>query len=715
MSDNANLTSRKDFKKDKKGQYDYWDLELAAHHKRTRRWHQAGTKIVDKFIDNRGDKANTATDERLNLFHSNISIIQSMLFGNIPKVSVTRKYADADDDTARVASEIAERLLNLDIEDNGATYDSILRAVLQDRLLPGLGVARVRYEVETEEYEDTEDAKVMDEAIGEEITIQKKVTKERVVHESAPIDYFHWRDVAWGWTRMWSDVPWVAFRSYLNKDEATIRFKKRIADKLDYKTVKPVGDDETALDADLNSNWLKAEVWEIWDKVTNSVVFVSSGCTELLEKPTPDPLELEDFFPCPPFLIANPTTSLYLPTPDYKLSEDLYLSIDVLQTRISIITDAVKVVGLYDQKNADIGRMFKEAMETELIPVDNWAMLAEQGGLRGAIDWFPIADVTEALDRLMVQRDTNIELLHQINGMSDILRGGGTKERESATAQGLKAKFGSARLQGIQDTFAGFVGSLMQLKLEVISKHFLAKTIIEQSNLSKTYDMDKAQEAVELIKTPGKMKLRVTVEAESLAMIDFAQKKQERTEFLEALTNYMKAAAGMIKVDPSSRPFLMQMLQWGLAGFKGSQQIEGVLDKAIKAAEDNPMQGDDKGQQQDAKKRADLEKIEAQKQLEQIKQQGKVQEQQAKSMAELQKINAELQATLQKIEAKLNADVKEELEQSKINIEQTTLQTENEMERDDQDHENDLELADVEHAYNLEEIAAQQEDSDDDG
>jgi hypothetical protein len=88
-----------------------------------------------------------------------------------------------------------------------------------------------------------------------------------------------------------------------------------------------------------------------------------------------DPLKLEGFYPTPPFFLANPTTALYLPTPDYKLAEDLYNEIDKLQERISTITEAVKVVGVYDSSNAEIQTMMNQGVDNKLIPVANWAIL----------------------------------------------------------------------------------------------------------------------------------------------------------------------------------------------------------------------------------------------------------------------------------------------------------------------------------------------------
>ena len=194
----------------------------------------------------------------------------------------------------------------------GKEYCSVLRACIQDRLLPGLGCARVRYTFDPESQ-----------------------------HEDAVADYYHWRDVAWGWARTFSEIPWIGFRSYLRKEEVERRFGADVAKLVQLKGESITGNDPQQQDTyeDDNSPWRKAEVWEIWDKERRQVVWLSPGYDKILDT-KPDPLGLSGFFPCPPFMLANQTTSLYVPTSDYALAQDLYNEVDTLQTRISIITEA---------------------------------------------------------------------------------------------------------------------------------------------------------------------------------------------------------------------------------------------------------------------------------------------------------------------------------------------------------------------------------------
>ena len=122
---------------------------------------------------------------------------------------MSRRFDDPNDDTGRVASMIMERLLNNDIQENGEEFECTLKASLQDRLLPGLGVARVRYSIETKVDETGQE--VMD-------------------TEDVPVDYYHWRDVAWGWGRKFTDLPWIAFRTWVKKDEVRERWGDEAAE-----------------------------------------------------------------------------------------------------------------------------------------------------------------------------------------------------------------------------------------------------------------------------------------------------------------------------------------------------------------------------------------------------------------------------------------------------------------------------------------------------
>lgn len=662
-----------------RSKHGFWAKELDASKKMLEDWHKRGTKIIKRYLGEHVEEESSVFS--LNLFHSNVKTVYDMLYSSLPRVEASRTHVDSADDVARVAAEVAERLINLDIAANGEEYDSVLRAVLQDRLLPGLGCARVRYEVETKEVEVAE----VRDMSG--FVIQAATTETQIVREDAPVDYYHWQDVLWGWARNWAEVPWLAYRSYLTKKEVAARFGEEKVEDLEYKKQKMADVEDSNESSDDDAPWMKAEIWEIWDKVSGNVYWFSKGAGSLLDSKE-DPLQLSGFFPSPPFLIANATTTLYRPTPDFLLAQDLYNEIDELQTRISIITEAVKVVGVYDASSEGIQRMLKEGVENDLIPVNEWAMFAEQGGLKSKIDWLPIMDVVMSLEKLRELRDDTIRLLQMQTGMADIMQGQLASPYEGVGQSQMKAQFGSVRVQALQDQFAKFAGDLLQLKLEVICKHFEPQTIMTQSNMAFSMDAELVPQAVQLLQQPDMAYIRIIVRPETVAMVDYGMLKFERTEFLNALATFMQSAAPMLEKEPDSMPYLLKMLQWTLSGFKGSSEIEGVLDKAIEASIQKAQQAaqnpppDPEQQKQQGELAKIQEKAKADLQLRQADAQADMMSVQATHQAKMAEIQATHAARSAEIQQNLMANLYKEQVAVQGDIQQTQASAQAEIQKD---------------------------------
>ena len=318
----------------------FWKKERDAAEKRLRQFQKQGNTVNARFLDER--KGTTTNDSwggtgqtKLNLFHSNVSTLQAMLYGSTPRIDVSREHHDPDDDIARVASVMFQRMLQADIDPSGEDTPTVLKAALQDRLLPGMGVARVRYDFTTETQQ------VPDPVSG------LMVEQETVADEEANCEYVHWQDNLWGWGRTFKEVPWWGFRSWLDKEQAEERFGEKIAEDLEYKEQLPTGGNKNdeSHEKEQRSNVNKAEVWEFWLKSEKKVFWWSEASDVILDVKD-DPLGLDGFLPMPKPLTANVTTTLYEPRADFVLSQDLYNEIDELQSRISIITRAVKVVGV---------------------------------------------------------------------------------------------------------------------------------------------------------------------------------------------------------------------------------------------------------------------------------------------------------------------------------------------------------------------------------
>jgi len=707
----GSISTAADYDKGPRGQQKYWTDEITAARVAVKTWHKQGVKVVKKYLAKKDEAARGGVGGdnifNLNLFHSNTKTMMNALYGNLPTVDVSRRYMDANDDVSRVAAEMLERLLNIDIDNNGQDYDSILRSVLEDRMVPGMGCARVRYEVETEE----ETIIAGDPVTGEAV----EVVQEKVVWEDAPIEYYHWQDVLWGWCRSYSGMRWVAYRSYMTKDEATARFGAEKAEKLTYE--KQIGlDTEEGSEGENEDNpaaaWMKAAIWEIWHELDQKVIWWADRQSEVLDVKD-DPLGLRGFFPSPAFFMANNTTDSYMPTPDYHFAQDLYSQIDVLSTRISIITTAVKVVGCYDQTATGIKRMMQETTDNELIPVDKWAMFGEKGGLAGQIDWMPVGEIVATLEKLQQLRSETIGLLQQVSGVSDIMRGELNNQYEANGQSQLKARHGSMNIQALQEDFTTFAQGLMQLKAEVIVKHFSPQTIVQMSNMSRSYDKDLVKQAVGLLKD-ATLPFRVKIRSETLAQTDFAELQQQRTSYLTALATFMQSSAPLIASEPGMGPYLLEMLQWGMAGFRGSSEIEGVLDRAIaEAKKPKPPKADPEAQKAQAEqvrnqaKMAEIQaKAQADAQIREIDKQADIETAMVTHKTKMAEIQATAQSKIGEIQAKTAASLALEEAGLSANLAQTQSTAEAEIQKDAASASIEIDKVAAQTAIKIEESAA---------
>lgn len=608
-----------------------WADEIRAANKALETSRNQGDEAVKAYLDERD--TNEAGKKHWALFHSNTEQLKALLYGNTPKANVNRRFADAEDDAARVAGEMAERILHSDIEKRGDTAADAFGDALEDRLLPGVGTVRVRYTMQEEEVPET--PAVLDEATGQEMAPAVPATT-RIVSEDAPTDYVYWKDFLWSPARVWAEVTWVGFGADLGKRAFVARFGEDLW--------KLVPKKSTAKEEDKDKDpWSRVRVWELWHKDEGKVYWYVEGFERILDVKD-DPLGLDGFFPCPKPMFANTTTGKLVPKPDYMMAKDLYTEINAVTVRINRLQDVIKAVGVYDKTSDEVKRLLDEAIQNELLPAENWGAFLEKGGIQGAIQMFPLDTYVNAMSVLRDYRRELVDALFQVTGQSDIMRGQATQAGASATEQAVKARFGSVRVQRRQDEFARFVSDAQALKLEIVSKHFQPQTILERSNAAYAFK-DEApevvQQAVQLLKSDYHC-YRVEVKPESVSLTDFAALKQERTEVMGALSTFFQGIAPIAQSMPGSMPFLLKMLQQTIAGLRGSSGMEGVIDAAIDQVEKQQAQAaaNPQPQQQDPK----LEVARMKMQGDQMKAQADIQKEQLKHQQDMERIAAETQA-----------------------------------------------------------------------
>lgn len=640
------IASLEELEKTPEGKRQRWMQELDYSEKELKDFHTQARRTLRKYLDNR-DAIDTEK-KWFNIFNTNVGIIKSSLYANIPQIEISRRFSDMNDDVARVAGTILQRSVEQDLTKPHNDFDTMMRQVVADRLIPGLGTAWVRLETETEDQPP-----IRDENGGLTCpTDEEGNPLQRISHQEVCIDYVYWEDFLWSPCRVWGERRWVGRKVPMTRDALAKRFgeekAKNIA--LDYQPKEANKSDQPT---PANMVMKRACIYEIWDRETRKVFWLSRGYPDILDEKD-DPLGLEDFEPCPEPLFANLTTSNCRPKPDYAMLQDQYIELDETNNRISLLIVACKVVGVYDRGSEGIQRMLTEGYDNTLIPVDNWAMFAEKGGVKGSVDWLPLDVVVQALGQLQAHREAIKAQIYELTGISDIVRGA-SKASETLGAQDLKAKFASVRIQTLQDEVARFGEDVLRIKSEILVKHFEPLRLVQMSNILNTPDAQFVQPAVELLFGPEEsFEWRVKIQNDSMAQTDFERQKVERSEFMNAVATFLQSSASVGQGAPQLIPLMLELLKFGVAGFRVSKDVESIFDKYIdefnqelEAKKNAPPQPDPEQQ----KAQAEMAMKQQEAQLKQQSEQQRMQMDAQKQQLDMQMAERKAQQELQQMQA----------------------------------------------------------------
>lgn len=599
----------------------FWSDELQRYKKDYEKFVTQGHKILKRFRDDRKDTENA--DARFNIFWSNIKTLKPAVYSRVPKVEVSRRFKDQND-IGRVASIILERVIDYELRQY-SDYHSALSNAIDDRLIIGRGTSWVRYEPKIEAIEEpmiSDDVENEGE-YAESNSLAGEEPLEHVTDERTPIDYVYWEDFAHLPARTWEEVTWVARRVFMSLDEGVERFGEA------YRNVPLThSPDKDEDDKASTATLKKGVVWEIWCKTTKKVYWLAEHYDELLDEKD-DPLELENFFPCPKPIFATVTTNSLVPVADFKMYQDQADEIDEITGRIQHLTKALKVMGIYAADEPSLARLMKEGNDAVMIPVTNWPAFMEKGGLQNSVQFMPLGDLIAALQQLYQARDVCKQLIYETTGISDILRGASVAT-ETATAQQIKSQYASIRLNDMKDDVARFARDLLRMKAEIICTKYQPEIILTVSGIVNTPDAQFAPQAIALLKNEPLRNFSIDIETDTLVQLDEQGDKENRMEFLAATSSFLEKAVQAAQVAPETIPLTMQMLLFGIRGFKVGRELEGVFEQASQqlmnkqAPQPNPQEGE--------------------QQLAQAEMQQKAQEVQAKLQVDLQKHQASLVA-----------------------------------------------------------------------
>jgi hypothetical protein len=685
-----------------------WATEIDLAEKAFAPWTTRAQKIIKRYADDINSETDgnfKAKQRRVAILWSNVNTLAPALYAAPPKPQIERRFRDADP-VGRAAAQVLERATSFALE-MGQDFDGAARACVTDYLLTGRGCLWLRYnphfrtvtprvplfpapvpppedgyqiggdattEVDAEplappalpawmtpagapaepgmvRFGDDDGAPYID---GEPY--------EEIEREEVLADHVHWSDFLHSPGRDWSEVRWVARRVFMTRAELIERFGEEAgrAVKLDY---TPSNAPETA-DGERHQAFKKATVWEIWDKSGKKAVWFAPGLRDRLLDERPDPLGLSGFFPCPPPLYATLSGDSLSPIPDYVYYQGDAEALDTLAQRIASLQESIRVVGLYDKANSGVARLLQGG-ENEMIAVDQWAMHAQSGGVKGAVDWLPIGEIVGVLNQLYAAEKAAKDRIYEITGISDILRGQGVAS-ETATAQGIKARYAGLRLSARQQAVARLLRDAVRIAAEIVGEKFSDETLMQAAGVAQMGpDGRMIAEALALLRQDGPRGFRLDIETDSTIAADEQEEKRSVTEFLGAVGQFISQSLPAMQAAPQLGPMLGEMLTFGARRYRAGRGMEAAIEQAVDALgqaaaqrQAQPQPG--AAQRPDQKEQAAAQKTMLDMQERQQRLQADIAEQQARAQTDIriaqEKAAADIQIATTKAQHQLQAE-----------------------------------------------------------
>ncbi len=569
-----------------------WLELLKESEKYFRIYHEKCDNIDKQYADI--ERLSKASGEReMQIFWANLEVLKPSIYSRPPVPVVSAKFKDRKP-LVRHASEVLERSLSTSFE--LSDIHASLRLVRDDLATNARGVVWLRYENNGE--------------------------SEKVAY-----DHLERKDFRHAPSRKWSETGFVAARSYLSRPKMRQRFEKTSGDawtKANYKERKEESEEY--------GGEVKAEVWELWSKDENLVVWVSEGVEGVLDISEPH-LSLEGFFPCPRPAYGTLQRGTMKPVPDFLFYKDQIEEINEMTARISALAEGLRMKGFYAGGAEDISDAIEAALKKQdnnaiLIPVSNFAALGGQS-LKDAIVWLPLDQVATTIVQLIALRKQLIEDVYEISGLSDIMRGQ-TEASETLGAQQLKSQYGATRIRDRQEELVRIARDCTRIAGEIIAENFAPETMLAmsqydeaptqanvaqqirqiqmqiqqalqnpelmqqaqanpqqaqqikqqaESQIQKLQSTVTIEQVFEFLQNERMRPFMLEVETDSTIQPDEDAQKKRATEFLAALGTALTQLAPMVQARPETAGFAGEILKFAVAPFRAGRTLEASIEE----------------------------------------------------------------------------------------------------------------------------------------
>lgn len=607
---------------------------LSAWKKDSDTWNQQRRRVEKVYMGNpiQGSKKQT-----YNMLWSNVQVLQAACFSRIPKPVSERRFKDRDP-VGLLAAKLEERAVSFSLSAEENQFYYAVNDAVRDRFLGGIGACWVRYEPFYEE--------VIDEATQTTPVDDNGDPLQRVAFEEAITDHILPGDFGFNSNaRNPLEIRQIWKRVRLTRK----KLKEQFGEIADYVTLDDTTEDEKyETRSQASEIEPRASVYELWDIDTRSVYwFTEAGCDEFL-RVLPDPLGLKNFFPAPRPLFGTLCGQNLFPTPDYCIYEELSTQLNNVNERLGSLTSMVRLTGIHSAEINETLDKLRSAVDGTTIPVAGWTNTQGSGGLKGMMEWIPIMEVANAIQSLEQRAESLTQRIYEITGMSDIVRGQ-TNPYETKGAQEIKNQWASIRVIDKQHDVQRFIRDLLELKAEIICKHFTDESWALMTGYSSLNPEEQQMfpEALKLLRDDNLRTFRISLETDSTIEINEEKDKTSRMEFVNALANLFAQGGQIMSMDPSLKITALQSILMAARGFRQSREIEQYLtmgvDKMItqqQQMEQNPPP---------PQPSPDELKIQSEERISQMKLQVEQQIEAQKSQSDMIQARADLQLKEQKL------------------------------------------------------------------
>lgn len=568
------LETREDAGEGQSGVVRLWLDALSIADKEEKTWREAAAEVVRVYRDEPkdGNKATGGSKTKFNVLYSNTETLAPAVYNSPPIPDVRRRFRDPDP-VGKVAAQLLERNLSFAID--STDFSARMDDAVKDTLLPGRGLVRVRYEPQMAE----------DGTIGAE-----KISCETV----------DWRRFRRGPGKTWADVPWVAFEHFLTREE----FKKlspKVGARIELDCSLLTG--EAGKGEPEPDQMKRGRVWEIWDREAKEVLFVAPAWPSGPVYTGEDPLGLRDFFPVPRPIYALETPGDLTPVPPYHAYKGLADDLEAISRRIGRLVRALKWRGAYlDVAMGDFMTKFEGLEDGALLPIEN-PLALQNGGLDKAFWFQPIEILSGVLVQLGEQRETLKQQIYEITGISDIVRGA-SQASETATAQQIKAQWGSLRVQKLQREVQRFARDLLRIMGEIVAEKFQPQTIFAVAGMKipTQAEMQQAQmqaqiaqatgqqappppqgpsqeEVIQFLRTQTLRDYMVDIETDSTIRADLTREQANITQFVQGFGQFIQSIGPAVQAGFVSQKEAATLLKSFARSFKLGRDAEDAIEQ----------------------------------------------------------------------------------------------------------------------------------------